>query len=172
MFETPRLHFKITSAGDVEHLQCCLNAREISDAIYFIPHPYTHEHAKDWIAKAQSGFTDKTQWLFSVYLKENGTYIGSINIHQDKDDAAKAEIGYWLSPSHWRKGYGSEMLFAAIENGFNILEFKTLFATVALDNEASQKMLEKHGFENIAQINLPDSNGERASYYYEIRSPE
>ncbi len=80
------------------------------------------------------------QYLFSVFNKDNGDYIGGVNIKTIKrQDFQWGEVGYWLLNQHWKNGYGTEMVKGAIQIAFNDLGFHRIEAHVNLDNIPSQR---------------------------------
>lgn len=164
--ETERLILRTTNYEDVEALQKCLSKPDISSAIYFMPQPYTENDAKGWVEKSLVGEQENTEWLFSALLKDTGTYIGSINLH--KRDNEKSEIGYWLDPEYWGKGYASEMLSVVLEHAVNISNTRKVFATAALNNDSSTQLLQKYGFKKQGKTTASHEGVERISHYYEL----
>ena len=60
---------------------------------------------------------------------------------------AKAEVGYWIGKRYWNNGYATEALLAVVDFGFNSLELHRIYATTDITNVASQRVLQKSGFE-------------------------
>lgn len=58
-----------------------------------------------------------------------------------------AEIGYEIHPEQWRKGYTLEALSEVILYGFDVLGLTRIGAVVFIENEASNNLLEKVGFQ-------------------------
>lgn len=165
MILTQRLLLRITDQSDLNDLQACLNRTEISDAIYFIPHPFSLGDAQKWIDRSRNGLAQETEWLFSVFLNGTQTYIGSINIHQEGEGIC--EVGYWLHPDHWGKGYATEILSAALTYAFETLNMDSVFSTTAIDNIGSQRVLEKLGFAQTKQVESKEGDVVRPSLYFE-----
>lgn len=59
----------------------------------------------------------------------------------------RAEIGYEIHPGHWRKGYSSEAVSKVLSYGFEVMNLTRIGAVVFIENEASNKLLTKMGFE-------------------------
>lgn len=79
--------------------------------------------------------------------KEDGqTKIGTCGYDSWDQVNHIAEIGYDLLPTKWGKGYMTEALTCAIENGFEKMGLNRINAFVALGNIDSVKLLEKLGF--------------------------
>lgn len=89
---------------------------------------------------------DDKVFLFRVYRKEDGYYLGGVIIKTIlRKHYQWAEIGYWLLNQHWGHGYGAEMLKVGIDIAFNDLDFHRVEAQINLDNHASQKTAENAG---------------------------
>ncbi|GJQ28803.1 MAG: N-acetyltransferase GCN5 [Phycisphaerae bacterium] len=69
----------------------------------------------------------------------DGLLVGSIN--QFRMENANA-VGYWIDRAWWGRGVASRALALFLAE----VPTRPLHATVALDNAASRRILEKHGF--------------------------
>ena len=56
------------------------------------------------------------------------------------------EIGYVLNRGWWGRGFASEIVGALLDFGFGELAAHRIYARVAPENEASSRVLAKHGF--------------------------
>ena len=67
-----------------------------------------------------------------------GARVGllALTVHGDE-----TELGYWIAPDHWGKGYAGLLVANAVS-----LVPGALVATVHADNLASQRVLERAGF--------------------------
>jgi len=84
---------------------------------------------------------------WKMVLKETGEQAGVICVYYFKPEHKRAEIGYWLLPAYWGKGYALEAMQAVVnywkkEKGLHRLE-----AFVEEGNIASSKLLEKCGYQ-------------------------
>lgn len=109
---------------------------------------YTEAFCKSNVqALKQYAESDKA-YLFRVFKKEDGAYIGGVTIKTIlRKNFQWAEVGYWLLNQHWGKGYGAEMLKDAIEVAFHELHFHRVEAQINLDNVISQRTAERAGME-------------------------
>lgn len=60
-----------------------------------------------------------------------------------------ATIGYWVDGARTGRGLGTRAVAAAVETAFEALELHRVQAGTLLDNRASQRVLEKNGFERF-----------------------
>lgn len=79
--------------------------------------------------------------------RKTGEKMGVVAVYFYKPEHNKAEIGFWLLPKYWNKGFALEALMAVvsywkIEKGLHRLE-----GFVEEGNAASSKLLEKAGFQ-------------------------
>lgn len=59
----------------------------------------------------------------------------------------RAEIGYEIHPEYWKKGYATEAALKIISFGFDSLELIRIGAIIFPENEPSNKLLNKLGFQ-------------------------
>ena len=79
--------------------------------------------------------------------KANGkSLIGIIKLFEFEYQS-KAEVGYWVGKRHWSNGYATEAIRAVAQFAFRDLELHRIYATTDMTNLASQRVLEKSGFE-------------------------
>lgn len=84
-------------------------------------------------------------WL--IELKEPKEAIGIINLHDVDTEHRSAETSYILAPEHWGKGLMTEALKCVLRYAFEALELNRVGADVFEGNVASEKVLEKCGFQ-------------------------
>jgi [ribosomal protein S5]-alanine N-acetyltransferase len=104
------------------------------------------EEAKKLIDMFQKGYYEKRSMRWGIILKENDQFIGTLGLNGLQLKNKKAEIGYEIHPSYWRKGYTSEAIKEVLRYSYLELELNRIGAVVYLENEASSKLLEKLGF--------------------------
>lgn len=95
--------------------------------------------------------TEKPETYWVVREKQTNVFIGLVSItrHYDK---IHYEVSYELDPTFWGKGYGTEIVTAAIHYGFDVLELQEIYAETQKKNTASTKLLEKIGMEVLAEV--------------------
>ena len=84
--------------------------------------------------------------------KDTNRLIGTAGLNQLNKGSRRAEIGYELHPSYWRKGYTSEAVKAIIDYSFSTLGLFRIGAVTYPDNKASILLLRKFGFKKEGML--------------------
>lgn len=118
----------------------------------------TIEEAKDIIKWSHGDATNPTNNRWLITLKDTQEPIGTIGFHKWDKRNNITDIGYDLTPEAWQKGYMTEAITAVLPFLFEELKVNKVQAIVHVDNQASQLLLKKVGFEKEGLI--------RAMYLY------
>jgi len=140
ILETVRLRIRPYSEADIAELVPLIGAREVAATTGRIPHPYSAEDAREFLATIE---TDGEVRL-AVTLRESGRLIGGVGL-RIVEQHQQAELGYWLGVPYWGRGYGTEAAQEMLRYGFEELNLHRIFATHFKDNLASGKILKKIG---------------------------
>jgi [ribosomal protein S5]-alanine N-acetyltransferase len=90
---------------------------------------------------------------WTIELKESRRIIGWGGLYDDPFDPGwGVEIGYYFHPDAWGKGYGGELVAAAIREADDILRLPKVAAFARPENTASRRLLEKAGFVVIRHV--------------------
>lgn len=88
----------------------------------------------------------------AVIEKETNQFIGwsGIKLLTEEVNGYKNvyELGYRFLPEFWGKGYATEAAQASLDLGFNELNADKIYAYADVENESSNYILTKLGFEN------------------------
>ena len=138
ILETTRLILRPPGEGDAEALVAALNNFNISRWTCRIPHPYGPADAAAFLEYCRNLPADDVVLL----ITHGGDAIGVIGIE-------RGELGYWLAEPHWGRGYATEAAQATIGHGFSAAGRDSIKASYFTGNTASQRVLEKLGFEPV-----------------------
>ncbi|WP_033313948.1 GNAT family N-acetyltransferase [Streptomyces iakyrus] len=90
--------------------------------------------------------------LFDVWAVRRGRLlVGHAEIKRT-EEVDGHEIVYALAPEVWGSGLGTELVEALVRHGFESLGLSEVHATVAAQNKASLRLLDKIGFEHARDI--------------------
>ncbi len=87
-----------------------------------------------------------------LFLKDTGELIGDMGARRFGHDAAHAEIGVTIAPSHQRRGLATEAVRALLSHLFDDLSVHRVIGSVDPDNTGSRALLEKLGMRQEAHF--------------------
>ncbi|MBC5774443.1 GNAT family N-acetyltransferase [Pontibacter sp. KCTC 32443] len=142
--ETARLQLRPVRPSDADFILKGLSDTRVTT--YYAVHYDTPEAVQE-----QMQFYDNLQqtgtgiwWVFS--LRGATDLIGACGYSSLETENRKAEIGFWLLPEHWGKGYIPEAAKAILKYGFESMNLHRIEAIVEGGNAQSEKVLQKLGF--------------------------
>lgn len=110
-----------------------------------LPYPYTENDAKDYIDAMLAADPNGT---FAFAIEYKGKVVGSIGaFRQNNIHNRTAEVGYYISETHWGNGIATQAVKEICEYVFAHSDIIRLFAEPFADNIASCRVLEKAGFQ-------------------------
>ena len=112
-------------------------ASDLNDALLFIQ-------------MIRKNVSENVSSYWAISLKENPSLIGTITLWSFDLQACKGEIGYELLPQFWGKGIITEAMQKVLEFGFVTMQLNEIDAYTHPSNDASSKVLDKHGFKKTA----------------------
>jgi RimJ/RimL family protein N-acetyltransferase len=87
------------------------------------------------------------RYVWNIFLKTSGELVGFMDLKPISRDPHKlADIGYFITNSYRRNGYGREALRALVKGIFKDLDLRRLEAMIDIDNKASMALARKSGF--------------------------
>lgn len=105
------------------------------------PHPYTEENGRRFLE-----YATQSDSIFAIEIENKA--CGSIGLHSQSDiHSRNMELGYWLAEPYWGMGIMTEAIKQIVAYGFQSFDINRIFARPFGTNKASQRVLEKAGFE-------------------------
>ena len=98
------------------------------------------------LEKSNSGM-----WL-AIRMKDTGEFCGAIGISDYQKEHRKAELGFWLLPKYWKKGFLQESAKEVIDYLFNEQHLHRLEAFIEAENQNSSKTLQNLGFNHEGRM--------------------
>jgi [ribosomal protein S5]-alanine N-acetyltransferase len=142
--QTQRLTLRPYQLADIPALVPLIGAREVAATTLRIPHPYTEEIAREFIALAEKDQGSGQCVRCCIVLRESGALCGGVGL-QIESVHRRAELGYWIGVPHWGNGYATEAAMAMVKYGFETLALQRIFASYLPGNVASGRVLQKIG---------------------------
>lgn len=138
---TPRLTLRPGWPEDAAAVTRAIAHEEVAFRLARLPWPYEEHHAAEWLARvAEPG---DVSLLILAHEGPAPRLIGGIGIHPDGHDH---ELGYWLTPSAWGRGYATEAARAMLGVARHAMGLRRLTSGHFVDNPASGRVLTKLGF--------------------------
>ncbi len=105
------------------------------------------QEAEDFIKRVNEECKAGKSILWGIVLKQApDTVIGTICFWNIKMQHYRAEIGYVLHPSYWRKGMMKEAILKVLDYGFTKMELHSIEARISARNAPSAAILKATGF--------------------------
>ncbi len=140
VLETERLTLRRPTLADAKAIASLANDRRIAENTRHLPHPYSQEHAVEFVRATAEDRRD-----IAFLIEHNHAPIGMVGINWCEPDAP--ELGYWLGFEHWGQGFGTEAARAVIDFFFEEFDLDHLCSGARVTNPSSRNILEKCGFQ-------------------------
>jgi RimJ/RimL family protein N-acetyltransferase len=117
-----------------------------------MPHPYSREEARHFLLHRSDGMAAGTDLHWMLADPESDQLLGTVSLMHIAE--GMTEVGYWAHPVARGRGVMTEAVQMACRHAFIEVEdgglgLHRVHATVAVDNLASRRVLEKAGFSLI-----------------------
>ena len=139
---TARLTLRPGWPEDAPALAHAIAHEDVAMRLARLPWPYTVEHARGWL-EMEHGADDLPLLILAHDRGEQPELIGGTGLHPQGDEL---EIGYWLTPAAWGRGYATEAGRAVVDMARHALGRRKLVSGHFLNNPASGRVLKKLGF--------------------------
>ncbi|AZN42469.1 GNAT family N-acetyltransferase [Paenibacillus albus] len=149
--ETERLILRELTEADAADLFACFSNVEVTR--YYGQEPFESiEQAGRLIGLFAANYENKRGIRWGIARKGESGIMGTIGFNALVLPQRRAEIGYELHPQHWRSGYASETVKRVIAYGFEELGLARIGAVVFPENEASNTLLKRLGFQHEGML--------------------
>ena len=127
VLRTPRLTLRPLTDQDADAIVDGVGNYDVSRWLGAVPYPYAEEEARSFVEVLEANAPE-------VWGIEDGTgLVGTISLHE--------RLGYWLSRSVWRKGYGFEACVEVLKHWFSEPQNAEIEAGYFQGNERSGGVL-------------------------------
>jgi len=144
--QTERLLLRRMALADAPEVMAM---RSDESVMRFIDRPRTKtiEQAEAWIHMVDESLNNNIGIAWAITLaSEPNKLIGNISFWRIIKEHHRAEIGYMLSPAHWRTGIMKEAILAVHDFGFKQMKLHSIEAHINPENTASASILESVGY--------------------------
>ena len=147
ILSTKNLRLRIPSRTDFPSIFSATRYEGFNDGMLWEP----PESEADLVKPLESGilgWENGSGYGFTIEQKKTSKFLGRISIRKTKE-LDRWNIGFWTHPKHQGKGIMTEAVSAILAFGFNQLDAKIIEADYATWNIASEKVLQKNGFQFV-----------------------
>ncbi|MGE6396446.1 GNAT family N-acetyltransferase [Chryseobacterium scophthalmum] len=166
--ETERLILRNLVEEDYERLYLLDSDPEVMKYIG-MPTLSKVEESKEVVKMIMQQYEENGVGRIAVIEKESGLLIGwsglKLNTSEVNGYQNFYELGYRFLPETWGKGYATESGKASLDYGFNDLKAEIIYAYAHSENQASNYILTKLGFEKTGEFTEPDG----ICFWYELK---
>ncbi|MBP3961664.1 GNAT family N-acetyltransferase [Paenibacillus lignilyticus] len=146
--ETERLILRELTEEDAADIFACFSNADVTR--YYGQETLERlEQAAAFVELFARNYEEKRGIRWGIQLKDSpdNRIMGTIGFNAWMPKHRRAEIGYELHPDHWHRGYATEAVSRIVAYGFDQLELARIGAVVFRENQASQTVLTKLGFQ-------------------------
>lgn len=170
--KSERLTLRPFTLDDSIQVQKLAGDAKIAETTLNVPHPYPDGTAEEWITSHKKEFKEDKNIVWAITLAESKQLVGAIRLTLH-NEFNKAEFGFWIGVPFWNNGYASEALATVLKFGFEELKLNKIFAHHLVGNEASGKVMIKHGMKmegHLREDVLKDGKYIDVKFYSILRS--
>lgn len=146
---TKRLSLRPGWIEDAPALAAAMGHEKVVRNLATAPWPYHVDNAREWL-RAERGATTPRFIVTATDLGGPARIIGGMGIGPFGDQPH--ELGFWITPDAWGRGYATEAVRALIDTARHSLRIRRLTAGHMTDNPASGAVLRKAGFRATGRI--------------------
>ena len=140
---TKRLTLRPGWPEDAAAIAQAIGHEEVVTKLSRVPWPYSEAQAAEWLAMPRA--IDNVSLSILAHEEATPRLVGGIGVHP-AEGLDGYEIGYWLTPDAWGRGYATEAGRAMLGIAQYAMGLKKLCSRYFVDNPASGKVLTKLGF--------------------------
>nr|WP_026681587.1 GNAT family protein [Priestia megaterium] len=144
--ETDRLVLRELTNEDAEGIFACFSNDDLT-RFYGQETLKSIEEAEKFVDFFSKNYSEKRGIRWGIERKGTNGIIGTIGFNAWSPKHKRAEIGYEIHPEQWTEGYISEAVSKVLSYGFDLMGLNRIGAVVFIENDASNKLLEKVGFQ-------------------------
>ncbi|MGG2112646.1 GNAT family N-acetyltransferase [Lysinibacillus pakistanensis] len=169
VLHTDRLVLRELTVNDAQAILNCFSNPDVLR--HYGQNPLTSlDQVRLIINNFSKSYEEKCGIKWGIELKGQAGIIGTIGFQEWSTEHKRAEISYALFPESWGKGYALEAVNKVISFGFQEMKLVRIGAIVFTENDASNKLLTKAGFEKegVLKKYIHQNNISYDTYIYSL----
>jgi [ribosomal protein S5]-alanine N-acetyltransferase len=155
VLRSQRFRFRPFTFSDIEQLSALANQHRIADSTVGIPHPYTAEFARVWIA------SHPEQWIHHQALhwaaleigdRDDRHILGYAGLDKINFEHRQAELRFWVGCGAQRREYATEWCAAILEFALASLGMHRVYALQLARHPLAGRVLADLGMHREGQV--------------------
>ncbi|MEM9546949.1 MAG: GNAT family N-acetyltransferase [Bacteroidota bacterium] len=144
ILESERTILRQFDASDLIHVFKGLSHPEVIKyyGVSFLTLEATKEQM-EWFRDLER--TETGIW-WAICKESSGEFLGAGGLCELSKEHKKAEIGFWLLPEYWGKGYMSEVMPLILNYAFDVLHLHRIEGFVESENENCKRAMKRLNF--------------------------
>lgn len=142
--ETERLVLRLPVLADASAIERIASDPRVALKTATVPHPYPTGGGRAFVESIDPG-AEPMRTQRAIFVRDTGDLVGMVGSRSGVDDG-RLEIGYWIDPLSWRRGYATEAADALARYLFAATLINAIEARTMISNPGSQRVLAKAGF--------------------------
>lgn len=157
--ETERLYLRKIHTDDVKEIfDCWMRDEDVSRYMWWRASDDIKE-TKAFVEFELNNLENSNWNRWIIVLKNTNEIIGTCLIFYNEDEK-HWDISYNLGKNFWGRGYATEAMRAVVKYAAEVMQIEEIYTSYAIENRASEHVLEKMGFQFIKEIPYECNGGD------------
>ncbi|MEL6591675.1 MAG: GNAT family N-acetyltransferase [Bacteroidota bacterium] len=152
ILESERLRLRAPASRDLPHIFTAAQYPGFTDGMLWDP-PKEMDELIPSLERSIERWERGIGYNFNIDRKADESFVGRISIRQT-DEESVWNVGFWTHPESQGQGIMSEALASVLDFAFGELLATSVEAEYATWNLASERVLQKNGFQFVKHIEL------------------
>jgi ribosomal-protein-alanine N-acetyltransferase len=144
VFESDRLRFATWNREDAEQFRELAADPLVLRYVSAGGEPWPEERIQEFVARQIENWEMHGICLWKLLPKDSDKLVGLCGLQQ-LPEGPDVEIGWWLAPSYWGKGYATEAASRALAYGFGVRKLNRIVAIAQAVNLDSIRVMDRLG---------------------------
>lgn len=122
------------------------------------------DHFRQYAADPESFVREEAEWWWSIVERSSGEWVGLCSlVEKDVEGQTETDLGYFLLPAYWGRGYATEAAHLVAAFPFSELQLASVVAVIGPRNNASAAVARRLGMGLEREV--PRSDGVTRQIY-------
>lgn len=137
------LFIKPLKLSDVDCIMTWVNDPDVVKNLQNFNKKFTKKDEAIYVKKT---LKSKNDFVFSIFQKNNGEYVGQIGIHQISWENKLGRLSIIIKREHWGKNYAQEVIPLVLSSAFHKLKLHKVWLMRWSTNKKAKHLYKKLGF--------------------------